>query len=217
VGDSGGHAIRDTLSQLHLRELLSEIQDRIAQIVQARDRLDGLVAAMLAVASGLRLDETSRTIVHTAIELVDARYGALGVRGDDHELVAFVYEGIDAHTREVIGPLPAGHGVLGVRIDDPQPIRLDNIAQHPASVGFPPHHPPMRTFLGVPVRVREVRRAHRQGHRQVPRGGPGDVVPVPDGRHRLIGRSVEVGRPPRVLVQGLRQPKERSCTNLPCC
>jgi signal transduction histidine kinase len=154
VGDSGDHVMRDTLSQLHLRELLSEIQDRIAQIVQARDRLDGLVEAMLAVTSGLRLDETLRTIVHSAIELVDARYGALGVRGDDHELFAFVYEGIDAHTREMIGPLPTGHGVLGVLIDDPQPIRLDDIAQHPASVGFPPHHPPMRTFLGVPVRVR---------------------------------------------------------------
>jgi signal transduction histidine kinase len=160
VGDSGGHAMRDALPQLHLRELLSEIQDRIAQIVQGRDRLDGLVEAMLAVTSGLRLDETLRTIVHTAIELVDARYGALGVRrddrvrGDDHELSAFIYEGIDAHTREMIGPLPAGHGVVGVLIDDPKPIRLDDIAQHPASVGFPPHHPPMRTFLGVPVRVR---------------------------------------------------------------
>ena len=153
-GDSGGHAVGETLSQLHLRELLSEIQDRIMQIVQTRDRLDGLVEAMLAVASGLGLDETLGTIVHTAIELVDARYGALGVRGDDHELVAFVYEGIDAHTREMIGPLPAGRGVLGVLIDDPKPIRLDDIALHPASVGFPPHHPPMRTFLGVPVRVR---------------------------------------------------------------
>ncbi len=80
MGDSGGHAMRDTLSQRHLRELLSEIQDRIAQIVQARDRLDGLVEAVLAVTSGLRLDETLRTIVHTTIELVDARYGALGVR-----------------------------------------------------------------------------------------------------------------------------------------
>jgi len=160
VGDSGAHAMRDTLSQLHLGELLTGVQDRIAQIVQARDRLDGLVEAVLAVTSGLRLDETLRTIAHTAIELVDARYGALGVlgddrvRGDDHELFAFVYEGIDAHTREMIGRLPAGHGVLGVLIDDPQPIRLDDIAQHPASVGFPPHHPPMRTFLGVPVRVR---------------------------------------------------------------
>ena len=98
--------------------------------------------------------------MHTAIELVDARYGALGVRGDDrvrgddHELFAFVYEGIDAHTRELIGPLPAGHGVLRVLIDDPQPIRLNDIAQHPASVGFPPHHPPMHTLLAVPVRVR---------------------------------------------------------------
>jgi two-component system, NarL family, sensor histidine kinase DevS len=66
VGDSGGHVMRETLSQLHLRELLGEVQDRIAQIVHARDRLDGLVEAMLAVTSGLRLDETLRTIVHTA-------------------------------------------------------------------------------------------------------------------------------------------------------
>lgn len=93
---------------------------------------------MLAVTSGLDLDATLRTIVHTAIDLIDARYGALGVRGHDHELVEFIYEGIDEPTRERIGPLPQGHGVLGVLIDDPQPIRLNNIHDHPASVGFPP-------------------------------------------------------------------------------
>jgi len=147
--------LRDTLSQLRLRELLSEVQDRVEQIVQGRDRLDGLVEAMLVVTSGLELDETLRTIVHTAIELVDARYGALGVRGRDHELVEFIYEGIDEAMREEIGHLPEGRGVLGVLIDDPKPIRLDNIANHAASVGFPPHHPPMRTFLGVPVRIRD--------------------------------------------------------------
>jgi hypothetical protein len=127
--------LRDTLSQLRLRELLIEVQDRVEQIVQGRDRLDGLVEAMLVVTSGLELDETLRTIVHTAIELVDARYGALGVRGRDHELVEFVYEGIDQAMREQIGHLPEGRGVLGVLIDDPKPIRLDNISHHPASVG----------------------------------------------------------------------------------
>jgi len=147
--------LRDTLSQLRLRELLIEVQDRVEQIVQGRDRLDGLVEAMLVVTSGLELDETLRTIVHTAIDLVDARYGALGVRGHDHELVEFIYEGIDEEMREQIGHLPEGRGVLGVLIDDPKPIRLENISHHASSVGFPPNHPPMRTFLGVPVRIRD--------------------------------------------------------------
>jgi signal transduction histidine kinase len=151
----GMHPLRDTLSQLRLRELLAEVQERIAEIVEGRDRLDGLVEAMLVVTSELDLDTTLRTIVHTAIELVDARYGALGVRGTGHDLVAFVYEGIDENERERIGHLPEGRGVLGVLIDEPKPIRLDDIAQHPASVGFPSNHPPMRSFLGVPVRIRD--------------------------------------------------------------
>ncbi|MGW0158954.1 sensor histidine kinase [Mycobacterium sp. NPDC003323] len=153
----GVRPLRETLSQLRLRELLSEVQDRVEQIVEGGNRIDGLVEAMLAVTAGLDLDVTLRTIVHTAIELIDARYGALGVRGDDdsHELVEFVYEGIDSATRELIGPLPQGRGVLGLLIDEPAPIRLDNITDHPASVGFPPNHPPMRTFLGVPVRIRD--------------------------------------------------------------
>ena len=153
--DSGAPHLRDTLSGLRLRELLMEVQDRVEQIVLGRDRLDGLVEAMLVVTSGLELDETLKTIVHTAIELVDAQYGALGVRGHDHELVEFIYEGIDEEMRERIGHLPEGLGVLGVLIDDPKPIRLDNIAHHATSVGFPPNHPPMRTFLGVPVRIRD--------------------------------------------------------------
>jgi two-component system, NarL family, sensor histidine kinase DevS len=154
-GEISARPLRDTLSQLRLRELLMEVQDRVEQIVQGRDRLDGLVEAMLVVTSGLELDETLRTIVHTAIELVDAQYGALGVRGHVHELVEFVYEGIDAEMREQIGHLPEGRGVLGVLIDEPKPIRLENISHHAASVGFPPNHPPMRTFLGVPVRIRD--------------------------------------------------------------
>jgi two-component system sensor histidine kinase DevS len=153
--ESGTPPLRDTLSALHLRELLVEVQDRVEQIVKGRDRLDGLVEAMLVVTSGLELDATLRTIVHTAIELVDARYGALGVRGHDHELIEFIYEGIDEATRQLIGPLPEGRGVLGVLIDKPTPIRLEHISQHPASAGFPPNHPPMSTFLGVPVRIRD--------------------------------------------------------------
>lgn len=158
TGPSGGSTpppFRDTLSQLRLRELLSEVQVRVEQIIAGRDRIDGLLDAMLTVTAGLDLDTTLRTIVHTAIELIDARYGALGVRGQDHELVEFIYEGIDEETRRQIGHLPQGRGVLGLLIDEPTPIRLENIHDHPSSVGFPPNHPPMRTFLGVPVRIRD--------------------------------------------------------------
>ncbi len=116
---------------------------------------DGLMEAMLAVTSGLELDATLKTIVHTATELVAARYGALGVRGDGHELVEFIAEGMDTRTHQRIGTPPEGRGVLGLLVDDPKPIRLDDIRLHPASVGFPANHPPMRTFLGVPIRIRD--------------------------------------------------------------
>ncbi|MBF6223103.1 histidine kinase, partial [Nocardia abscessus] len=99
----GMYSVRDTLSQLRLRELLSEVKDRIEQIIDARDRMDGLIEAMLTVTSGLDLDRTLRTIVHTAISLVDARYGALGIRGHDQQLTQFIYQGIDEPTREQIG------------------------------------------------------------------------------------------------------------------
>ncbi|MFJ2666386.1 GAF domain-containing sensor histidine kinase [Nocardia fluminea] len=150
--------VTETLSQLRLRELLSQVQDRIAQIIDVRDNMDRLIEAMLVVTSGLDLDDTLRSIVHTAIELVGAEYGALGVRETDknsNQLSEFVYEGIDDRTRVLIGDLPRGHGVLGVLIQEPKPIRLSTLSDHPSSVGFPPNHPPMSTFLGVPVKVRD--------------------------------------------------------------
>ncbi|AIJ23754.1 GAF domain-containing sensor histidine kinase [Amycolatopsis methanolica] len=148
--------LRERSSQLRLRELLREVQDRIEELVQSRDQMDGLLEAMLAVAGGLELDATLRRIVHSAIELVDCRYGALGVLTQDRESLAeFVYEGIGEATRREIGDLPTGHGLLGLLIEQPKPIRLDDLSQHVASSGFPAHHPPMKTFLGVPVRVRD--------------------------------------------------------------
>ncbi|KAA8964668.1 GAF domain-containing sensor histidine kinase [Mycobacterium sp.] len=153
--DGSRNPVRDALSHLRLRELLADVHERVEEIIESRDRLDGLIEAMLTVTSGLDLDATLRRIVRTAIELVDARYGALGVRGQGHDLVAFVFEGIGEEMRALIGDLPQGRGVLGVLIDDPKPIRLHDIQNHPASVGFPPNHPPMRTFLGVPVQIRD--------------------------------------------------------------
>ncbi|MBN9748227.1 histidine kinase [Amycolatopsis sp. A1MSW2902] len=144
-----------TLSQLRLRETLRDLQERIELLIGTRDKMDGLLEAVLAVASGLELDATLRRIVQAAVELGEARYGALGVLGDDGALAEFVYLGIDAETRERIGHLPEGHGLLGLVIDDAKPLRLTEISAHPASVGFPANHPPMHSFLGVPVRVRE--------------------------------------------------------------
>jgi len=134
--------------------LLTEVQDRIGEIVDTRDRLDGLLEAVLAVSSGLELTETLRQIVQAAVDLVDARYGAVGVLGRDGMLTQFVYLGIDDAMRELIGDLPTGHGVLGVVIEEEKPLRLEDLSAHPTSVGFPPDHPPMRTFLGVPIRAR---------------------------------------------------------------
>lgn len=154
-GEDQSSLLRETLSQLRLRELLVEVQDRVEQIVEGRDRLDGLVEAMLVVTSGLDLELTLQTIVESATKLVDARYGALGIRGEGREIVEFVLEGMGEADLAVIGRVPQGIGVLGLLLDDPKPIRLDEISKHPASVGFPPNHPPMHSFLGVPVRIRE--------------------------------------------------------------
>ncbi|MET0704884.1 MAG: GAF domain-containing sensor histidine kinase [Mycobacterium sp.] len=125
-----------------------------AQGVHVRD---ALIEAMFAVTSGLDLERTLQTIVHTAMELVDARYGALGVISTEsrHTLERFVYHGIDDATRARIGPLPSGHGVLGLLIDSPEPVRIETLSHHPVSVGFPANHPPMRSFLGVPIRIRD--------------------------------------------------------------
>ncbi|MGY4102632.1 sensor histidine kinase [Nocardia sp. R16R-3T] len=152
---SGRYPVRGTISQLRLRELLSEVKERVELIIDSRDRMDGLVEAMLTVTSGLDLEETLRAIVHTATSLVDARYGALAVRGHDQQVIQFLDEGMDDAIRERIGRPPAGHGVLGEVFTQPRPLRLDELSKHPASVGFPEHHPPMHTFLGVPVRIRD--------------------------------------------------------------
>ncbi|WP_410663390.1 GAF domain-containing protein [Amycolatopsis sp. lyj-84] len=144
------------LTELRLDELLHEVQDRLAEILKTRDRLQGLLDAVLAVATGIELDSTLQRIVQAAVELVDANYGALGVLGDEDGLSQFVYAGIDPETRETMGHLPEGRGLLGLLIREPHPVRVPDLSCHPASVGFPANHPPMHSFVGVPVRVRDV-------------------------------------------------------------
>lgn len=107
----------------------------------------------MAIGSDLDLPRTLDRLVRAACSLTDAKYGALGVIGDDGDLTEFVYHGIDPDTRARIGDPPRGRGVLGLLIEQPTSLRLHRLQDHPSSYGFPPNHPPMRTFLGVPVRI----------------------------------------------------------------
>lgn len=113
-----------------------------------------LLDAVTAISSDLDLRSVLTRIVEAATALTDARYGALGVIGADGTLTEFVTTGIDDRLHALIGDLPRGRGILGLLIREPEPIRLADLRDHPASVGFPEHHPPMGTFLGVPVRIR---------------------------------------------------------------
>jgi signal transduction histidine kinase len=118
-------------------------------------QLRRLLEAVLSVGSELDVVEVLRTIITAATELVDARYGALGVLDEaGTRLSQFITVGIDEEGRNAIGPLPQGHGILGLLIVDPRPLRLPDLRDHPESYGFPPNHPPMRSFLGVPILVR---------------------------------------------------------------
>ena len=116
----------------------------------------GLLEAVVALAEDLSLDAVLERVVESACRLLHARYGALGVIGDDRALSHFITVGIDGELARQIGPLPTGHGVLGLLISDPRPLRLHDLREHPEAYGFPEHHPPMQSFLGVPVRVRDV-------------------------------------------------------------
>ncbi|MFB7469636.1 GAF domain-containing protein [Kitasatospora sp. NPDC056184] len=143
------------IPQLRLDELLEELQWRIDAARGTRDRVHSLLEAVLAVGRELDLSQALHRIVEAAADLVDARYAALGVIGaDGYTLSQFLTVGLSQEEIDAIGPPPTGQGILGELIRDPQPLRCPMLSEHPASVGFPPNHPPMHTFLGVPVRVR---------------------------------------------------------------
>ncbi|QEV19021.1 GAF domain-containing sensor histidine kinase [Streptomyces alboniger] len=142
-GGSGESAARPTSGGLH--GLPPELTSRVPQLLEA----------MRSVGTGLELHTTLDRICETAAELADARYAAIGVVSEDGKgLSEFVYHGIDEHTAERIGRLPDGHkGLLGALIHQPRTLRLADLSADPRSCGFPAHHPPMRSFLGVPIRV----------------------------------------------------------------
>jgi signal transduction histidine kinase len=121
------------------------------------DRLEALFDASLALNAELSLDALLQRVVETAASLTGARYAALGVIDETGAaLERFVTTGVDAEAHRAIGDLPHGRGILGVLIRDARPLRLHDLAEDPRSVGFPPNHPPMRTFLGVPILLRGV-------------------------------------------------------------
>jgi len=146
---------RPLLPSLRLDDLLAELQLRLQAVLDTRDRTHALLEAVVAVGSHLELEAVLRQIVEAAVELVSARYGALGVIGEGGRLAEFVPVGLDESQIARIHHWPEGRGLLGLLIDDSRPLRLADIASHPASSGFPDGHPPMRSFLGVPVRIRD--------------------------------------------------------------
>ncbi len=156
-GDARPSAALPPLARARLDELLSELLTRVGDVLDSQERLRVLLDAVVGIAADLDLDSVLQRIVRVSCQLADARYGALGVIevGTDRRLRQFITHGLTDEQREAIGDLPRGHGILGVIIDSPEPLRLTRLADHPQSYGFPPNHPPMDTFLGVPVRIRD--------------------------------------------------------------
>lgn len=147
---------RPTTVALNPDELLDELRGRAQAASRAQERLTALLDAVMAVTADLELSEVLTRIVRSACELVDAKYGAMGILGPDREhLVEFVTRGLTTEERDAIGNPPSGHGVLGLLVREPHPRRLRDLSGHPEFYGFPPNHPSMHSFLGTPVRIRD--------------------------------------------------------------
>lgn len=157
MGDNGDNGDKGSghCGEMHRRlgTLPGEFQERLDAVMRGPAEAALLLDAVMSVGRGLDLPQVLRRIVEAAVVVVDAEYGALGVVGEGTRLTQFLQVGITAEQRGAIGPLPEGHGILGELIRHPEPLRLVELSAHPSSYGFPPNHPPMHSFLGVPVRV----------------------------------------------------------------
>lgn len=154
---SSNDTARNTLHDTPLDKLLTEV---LARVTDARDeqvRWRLLLDAIITMGAGLSIDDLLERIVEVAKALAGARYAALGVLASagERRLRLFITQGLSRDEQILIGDLPSGHGVLGLLIDHPEPVRMPDIAAHPSSYGFPENHPPMASFLGVPVRIGE--------------------------------------------------------------
>ena len=156
TGQPAGEEPRILLPQLRIDQLLDELQARLDSVRSTRDRVRQLLEAVVGIGSGLDIEQALARIVQAAVTLVDAKYGALGVVGEQGDrLSRFITVGLTEGEIAAIGPYPEGHGVLGELIRHPTPLRIEDLTAHPNSYGFPANHPPMHSFLGVPVRVRD--------------------------------------------------------------
>lgn len=155
MSESGSRIRFPDVPKLELDELIDQLVDRAQDVKRAQGRLRALLRAIETVTGDLALEVVLRNCVESACELAHARYGALGVIGPDGGLEQFITVGIDEETIRRIGPLPQGKGLLGALINDPRPIRLRHMTDDGRSTGFPPNHPPMDSFLGVPIHVRD--------------------------------------------------------------
>ena len=188
-GDNAAGPSADPVPILPIDHLMAQLVARAGEIITAQERLERLLSANRAIVGDLSLPSVLHRIVEAARDLVGARYAALGVIGDDNMLEQFIHVGMDSATVTTIGDLPKGRGLLGALIKDPVPIRLPMIGDDERSSGFPPGHPPMDSFLGVPIRSRNAVYGNlyltgRTGggvHRR--RREPGSGVGR-DGRHR---------------------------------
>lgn len=153
MGDKGTEHCGE--ERRRLSTLPEGLQGRLDTVKRSPAEAALLLNAVMSVGRGLDLPQVLHRIVEAAAIVVDAEYGALGVVGEGTRLTQFLPVGITRNQREAIGPLPEGHGILGELIRHPEPLRLAEISEHPSSYGFPPNHPRMHSFLGVPIRVRD--------------------------------------------------------------
>ncbi len=143
------------LPNLRLDELLAELQVRLQAVLATRDRVNALFEAVIAVGTNLDIEVVLRGIVEAAVTLVDARYGAMGVIGEGGKLAEFIPVGLTEDQISRIHHWPEGRGLLGALITDPRPMRIADLGHHKLSSGFPEGHPPMTSFLGAPIRIRD--------------------------------------------------------------
>ncbi|WP_197507890.1 GAF domain-containing protein [Mycobacterium sp. 852014-52450_SCH5900713] len=130
------------------------MHQQLDEMLAARDQMEQLLRVILEIGAGLDLDATLHRIIGAARRLASAPYGALAIRDPEGNLLSFVHEGMDADTVAKIGHLPVGKGLLSLSVMDTPALRMDDLTSHPAAVGFPEHHPPMRGFLAVPITIR---------------------------------------------------------------
>ncbi|GGT05132.1 histidine kinase [Planobispora rosea] len=146
---------KSLLPSMRLDDLLSELQGRLAAVLATRDRVHALLEAVVSIGSDLDLETVLRRIIKAATTLVDARYGALGVIGEGGTLERFIPVGMTEEEIARVDHWPHGKGLLGLLIKEPGTLRMADLAEHPLSYGFPEGHPPMHSFLGVPITVRD--------------------------------------------------------------